>query len=139
MAGAAFNKVVLIGRLTRDPELRYTPDGTQVASFTIAVNRNFKPQSANQQTADFIDITVWRKQAENCNTYLSKGSLVLVEGRLQIRNYEGKDGIKRKAIDVVANTVQFLETKRNNMSSPANNAPPQDFPPPFDDDSEVPF
>jgi len=97
------NRVILIGRLTRDPELRYTQQGTAVARFTLAVNRKFK-----REETDFIDIVVWQKQAENCAQYLTKGQLAMVEGRLQVRSYEGQDGQKRKAVEVVADDVKFL-------------------------------
>ena len=103
------NKVILIGRLVRDPELRYTQSGTAVATFTLAVDRGFKNANGEKVT-DFIDITVWKQQAENCANYLSKGKMVAVEGSLQIRTYE-KDGQKRKIAEVVANNVQFLSPK----------------------------
>lgn len=97
------NKVILIGRLTRDVELRYTAQGTAVAQFTLAVNRKF-----NKDEADFINIVVWRGLAENCANYLGKGRLAAVEGRLQVRNYEDKDGQKRWITEVVADDVRFL-------------------------------
>ncbi|SHH21648.1 single-strand binding protein [Thermosyntropha lipolytica DSM 11003] len=97
------NRVILIGRLTQDPELRYTPNGVPVCRFTLAVNRKF-----NREETDFIDILVWRGMAENCAQYLSKGQMAAVEGRLQVRTYEGRDGIKRKAVEVVADDVRFL-------------------------------
>jgi len=100
--------VILIGNLTRDPELRYTPDGTPVASFTLAVNRPFTNQQGERET-DFIPIVIWRKQAERCSEYLAKGSQVAVEGRLQIRSYEDKDGIRRKVAEVIAWRVEFLQ------------------------------
>ena len=103
------NNIVLIGRLTRDPELRYTTsNGTAVATFTLAVNRRFKGDGG--QEADFVPVVVWRKQAENCAQYIGKGSLVAVEGRLQIRPYEDKEGKRRTIAEVVANSVQFLDT-----------------------------
>lgn len=104
---ANLNRVLLIGRLTREPELRYTPDGTPVANFTIAVNRSFTNQQGERE-ADFIPIVVWRKQAEQCAEYLSKGSEVVVDGRLQVRSYEDRDGIKRKKSEIIAWRVQFL-------------------------------
>ena len=105
---ASLNRVILIGNLTRDPELRYTPDGTPVASFTIAVNRPFTTRQGERE-ADFIPVVVWRKRAETCSEYLAKGSQVAVDGRLQIRNYEDKDGIKRRVAEVVAWRVEFLQ------------------------------
>jgi len=107
------NRVILIGRLTRDPELRYTPNGTAVCSFSLAVNRKF-----NKEETDFIDIVVWRGLAENCANYLGKGRLVAVEGRLQIRSFETQDGQKRRVAEVVADDVRFLD--RGGTSPKAN-------------------
>lgn len=101
------NKVVLIGRLTRDPELRYTPNGSAVCTFTIAVDRPFTSQSGERE-ADFIEIVVWNKTAENVSKYMSKGRQIAVDGRLQIRQYEGNDGQRRWRAEVIANTVEFL-------------------------------
>ena len=114
---ANLNRVLLIGRLTREPELRYTPDGTPVANFTIAVNRSFTNQQGERE-ADFIPIVVWRKQAEQCTEYLSKGSEVVVDGRLQVRSYEDRDGIKRKKSEIVAWRVQFLGRLKKEEPSP---------------------
>ncbi len=114
---ANLNRVLLIGRLTREPELRYTPDGTPVANFTIAVNRSFTNQQGERE-ADFIPIVVWRKQAEQCAEYLSKGSEVVVDGRLQVRSYEDRDGIKRKKSEIVAWRVQFLGRLKKEELSP---------------------
>ena len=102
------NTVILIGRLTRDPELRYTNSGHAVANFTLAVDRPF----SKEKETDFIPIIVWQKQAENCAEYLLKGSQVAVEGRLQVRGYEDKQGNKRSATEVVASSVQFLDTRK---------------------------
>lgn len=102
------NHIVLIGRLTRDPELRYTPNGTAVANFDLAVERPV-PNQAGEKEADFIRIIAWKKVAENCANYLSKGRLVAIEGRLQIRSYEDANGQKRRVAEVIANNVQFLE------------------------------
>ncbi len=102
------NKTVLIGRLTKDPQLRFTPgNGTAVASFTLAVDRRFKKDG--QQEADFIPIVVWGKQAESTANYVSKGKLVGVSGRIQTRSYDAKDGTKRYVTEVVADEAQFLE------------------------------
>ncbi len=107
------NEVVLIGRLTRDPELRHTPgNGIAVATFTIAVDRPFKNQQGEKE-ADFIPVITWRKQAEACANYLKKGSLVAVSGRLQIRSYDDKEGVRRKTAEIVANAVKFLEKNGN--------------------------
>jgi len=104
------NRVILIGRLTRDPELRYTPNGNAVASFTLAVDRG-RPNAQGEREADFIPIVVWQKQAENCANFLGKGSLVAVDGRMQVRNYDGKDGVRRWVTEVVAENVRFLERR----------------------------
>lgn len=103
------NRVILIGRLTRDPELKYIPSGTPVASFTLAVDRPFVNKEGERE-ADFIPIVVWRKQAENCANYLGKGSLVAVDGRMQVRTYE-QDGQRRYITEVVADSVRFLDRK----------------------------
>lgn len=105
------NRVVLIGRLTKDPDLRFTPNGVAVCTFTLAVNRTFTNQQGERE-ADFINCIAWRKTAENTANYTKKGSLVGVDGRIQTRNYEGKDGRKVYVTEVVAETVQFLEPKK---------------------------
>ena len=104
------NRVVLIGRLTKDPELKYTPNGTAVASFTLAVDR-FRTNAQGERETDFIPIVVWQKQAENCANYLGKGSLAAVDGRMQVRTYDGKDGQRRWITEVIADTVRFLDKK----------------------------
>jgi len=106
-----FNLVMLIGRLTKDIELRYTQSGKACANFTIAVNRPYS--SKEKKEADFINIVVWDKQAENVKKYVSKGSLVGVEGKLQTRTYEASDGKKKVITEVLANNIQFLEKKTN--------------------------
>lgn len=105
------NRVVLVGRLTRDPELRYTPNGVAVANFTLAVNRPFTNQEGNQD-ADFINCVVWRKPAENLANYMKKGNQIGVDGRIQTRTYEDKDGKKVYVTEVVADSVQFLESRQ---------------------------
>ena len=102
------NKAILIGRLTRDPELRSTSNDISVTSFTVAVDRNFTNQQGEKET-DFIPVVAWRKLAETCAKYLEKGRLVAVSGRMQVRSYEAKDGSKRYVTEVVADEVQFLE------------------------------
>ena len=104
------NRVVLVGRMTRDPELRRTPQGDAVTSFTLAVNRNYTSRDGQQQ-ADFINCVVWRKPAENVERYCSKGSLVGVEGRIQTRSYDNQQGQKVYVVEVICNSVQFLETR----------------------------
>lgn len=105
------NKVVLIGRMTKDPELRRTSGGTAVASFSLAVNRNVKDKDGNTP-ADFIPVTVWNKAAENVSQYCHKGSLVAVEGRIQQSTWQDNNGQNKSRLDVVAESVQFLETKQ---------------------------
>lgn len=106
------NKIVIIGRLTRDPELRTTQSGTLVTNFTVACERDFAGKDGNKET-DFIPVIVWKGQAETCDKYLSKGRLVGVEGRLQIRSYEDKKGVKRTIAEIVASSVQFLSSKND--------------------------
>ncbi|MGA2193323.1 MAG: single-stranded DNA-binding protein [Nitrospirota bacterium] len=105
---ASFNKVILMGNLTRDPELRYNPNGTAVANFSIALSRKYKQGEEFREEVSYIDIVVFGKQAENCGQYLGKGSGVLVEGRLQQRRWETDDGQKRSKVEVVAVSVQFM-------------------------------
>lgn len=107
------NRVVLVGRLTKDPEFRTTQSGVDVANFTLAVNRNFT-NAQGEREADFINVVVFRKQAENVNNYLSKGSLAGVDGRVQSRSYENNEGKRIFVTEVVADSVQFLEPKGNN-------------------------
>ncbi len=120
-----FNRIILIGRLTRDPELRYTQSSLPVANFTLAVDRPYKNKQGDRET-DFIDITAWRKLAELCAEYLYKGRQVAVEGRLEIQHYETQDGQKRKAAKVMADNVYFLsgpkekKTQENNESNVAD-------------------
>lgn len=114
------NRVVLVGRLTKDPEFRTTQNDVSVATFTLAVNRNFKNKNGEQQ-ADFINVVVFRQQAENVNNYLSKGNLAGVDGRIQSRSYENKEGQRVYITEVLADSVQFLEPKSNQ----SNNQPQQ--------------
>lgn len=102
---ASLNKVILIGRLTHDPELRYTPNGQPVANFSLAVDRKL---SKNDET-DFIPVVAWRRLAEICNEFLHKGKLVAIEGRLQVRSYEDKEGRRQRAFEVVADEMQMLD------------------------------
>lgn len=112
---ANLNKVMLIGNLTRDPELRYVPSGTAVANFSIAVNRIYKSQSGEKKKETcFVRTVVWGRMAEVCGEFLTKGSSVFMEGRLQSRSWEGTDGQKRNTIEVIANNVQFLDRLKNN-------------------------
>lgn len=117
------NKVFLIGRLVRDPELRYTSNNTPVATFSLAVNRNFAGPNGERET-DFINIVVWRKQAENCKNYINQGSQVAIDGRIQTRNYEDQNGQKRYVTEVVADNVQFLDTKAQRERQQNSNVNP---------------
>lgn len=109
MAQASFNKVFLIGNLTRDPELRYIPSGQAVTSFTVATNRTYlSPSGEKKEDASFTRVVTWGRSAEVCNEYLKKGSQVFVEGRLQSRSWQAQDGSKRSALEVIAARVQFL-------------------------------
>lgn len=120
------NKVILIGRLVADPQLRYTQTGIAVTNFTLAVDRPFASQSGERE-ADFIDIVTWRKQAEVCANHLTKGRLVAVEGRLQIRSYDDQNGIRRKAAEVVADQVRFLDRARDFADESADGPPEPEF------------
>ncbi|ECC0317009.1 single-stranded DNA-binding protein [Listeria monocytogenes] len=114
------NRVVLVGRLTKDPDLRYTPAGAAVATFTLAVNRPFK-NAQGEQEADFINCVVWRKPAENVANFLKKGSMAGVDGRIQTRNYEDNDGKRVFVTEVVAESVQFLEPRNHAEGATSNN------------------
>lgn len=119
------NKVILIGRLTRDPELRHTPQGTAVCQITVAVNR--RGAQPGQQDADFINVSVWGVQAENVARYMAKGRQVAVEGRIQTRNYDDKDGKKVYVTEVVATNVQFLDSKSAGSDNVSNAQPSNSF------------
>ncbi|OBZ15909.1 single-stranded DNA-binding protein [Bacillus sp. FJAT-27264] len=106
------NRIILIGRLTRDPELRYTPAGVAVTQFTLAVDRNFTGQNGERE-ADFIPVVTWRQLAETCANYLRKGRLAAVEGRIQVRNYENNEGKRVYVTEVIADNVRFLESSQN--------------------------
>ena len=158
------NKLFLMGRLTRDPELRRTQTGTPVASFSLAVDRDFKDKSTGERTTDFIDVVAWRQTAEFVSRYFTKGRMAVVEGRLQIRDWTDKDGGKRRTAEVIADNIYFGDSKRDGdggsystgfnpggyaaggYSAPAApsgyGAPPADgdqFAELSDDDGELPF
>ena len=107
------NRIVLMGRLTRDPELRHTQTGTPVASFTLAVDRDFKDKTTGEKATDFIDIVAWRSTGEFVSRYFTKGRLAVVEGRLQLRDWTDKEGNKRRSAEVVADNVYFGDSKRD--------------------------
>ena len=122
------NRVVLVGRLTKDPELRYTSSNIPVSKFTLAVNRTFAGPSGERE-ADFIQCVVWRKQAENLAKFVRKGSLVGVEGRIQTGSYDDKDGIRKYTTEVIGDSVQFLEPKSDQQSDNSfNDYSRQDYP-----------
>lgn len=130
------NKVILVGRLAQDPEVRYTQSGKAVASFNLAVNRFSSGQGQNN--ADFIPIVAWEKLAETCGNNLTKGQKVLVDGRLQIRSYEANDGQKRRVAEVVAQSIEFLE-RRQAPSGDAGNIDVNSFGKDVFPDEEIPF
>ena len=130
---ASYNKVILMGNLTRDPELRYAASGTAVANFGLAVNRKYKQDDELKEETCFVDIAVFGRQAETCSEYLSKGALVLIDGRLNYRKWETEEGQPRTKIDVVASNVQFMPKGRS--GSPAAG---QDQKPP-EENGGVPF
>ena len=150
------NRIILMGRLTRDPELRRTGSGTAVTSFSLAVDRDFKSQSGEKET-DFIDIVAWRNTAEFVSKYFTKGRMAVVEGRLQIRDWTDKDGGKRRSAEVVADNVYFEDSKRDggdnsgynpgyapapasHSAAPSNfSASGSDFAEIGEDDGELPF
>ena len=146
------NKIILMGRLTRDPELRRTGSGTAVTSFSLAVDRDFKSQSGEKET-DFIDIVAWRGTAEFVSKYFTKGRMAVVEGRLQIRDWTDRDGGKRRSAEVIAENVYFGDSKREGGSdygaAPAYSAPSRpaaapmsghsDFAEIGEEDGELPF
>lgn len=119
---ASLNRVFLIGRLTRDPEMRFTATGTPVANFSLAVDRPFL-NAQGEREADFIRVVVWRKLAENCANYLGKGRLVAVEGRLQVRSYQTPEGQSRTISEVVGDNVQFLDRAREGTGAGAAAGP----------------
>ena len=159
------NRIILMGRLTRDPELRHTGSGTAVASFSLAVERDFRDKASGQRVTDFIDVVAWRQTGEFVSKYFTKGRMAVVTGRLQIRNWQDKEGNKRRSAEVVADNVYFGDSKRDSADGgsfnqsqgyaqsfnqvppqqPAYQAPqnvsaaPSDFSMLSDDDPDLPF
>ena len=117
------NKVILVGRLAQDPEVRYTQSGKAVASFNLAVENNF----GNEKKADFIPIVAWNKLAEICGNNIGKGRKILVEGRLQIRSYEDKEGQKKRVAEVIAQTIEFLDYKKSDNDGSSSDVVPESF------------
>ncbi|MBU1048667.1 single-stranded DNA-binding protein [Candidatus Bipolaricaulota bacterium] len=138
---ASLNCVILIGNLTADPELRYTPSGTARTKFNIAVNRQYKNATGQlQEETTFVPIVTWGSQAENCANYLSKGRSVAIEGRLRIDSFENAEGERKKVVEVVASTVQFLGgAPRSGEASAQTAVPPSSSQPEASTTEEVPF
>jgi len=141
---AGINKVIIIGRLGNDPEVRYTPSGAAVAKFSVATSEEWKDKNTGEkkERTEWHRITVWGKMGEICGEYLSKGRQVYVEGRLQTSSYDDKDGVKRYSTEIVASDVQFLGPKESGSGRAGGGAPPRESfggqgPPPTDDD--IPF
>ncbi|MCI6265836.1 MAG: single-stranded DNA-binding protein [Erysipelotrichaceae bacterium] len=118
------NKAILIGRLTRDPEVRYTQSNRAVAQFTLAIDRPFTNQETGEREADFLNIVIWDKPAENVGKYTHKGSQVAVEGRIQTRNYENNEGKKVYVTEIIASRVQFLDSKKDDSKFESMPEPP---------------
>lgn len=138
------NRIILMGRLTRDPELRRTQNGTAVTSFSIAVDRDFKNKDTGEKSTDFIDIVAWRQSAEFVCDYFSKGRMAVVEGRLQIREWTDKDGNKRRSAEVLADNIYFGDSKRDGDAvggsyTGGQTAQSRDFREIDEDDGELPF
>ena len=134
----SFNKVILLGNLTRDPEVRYTPNGIAVASFAIAVNRKYKQGDETKEEVSYIDIVVFGKQAESCGQYINKGDSVLIDGRLQQRRWETEEGQKRNKIEVVAQSVNFMP-KRSSAGHGGAHTQPEPAPEAPVDEGDIPF
>ena len=131
------NSVIIMGRLTRDPEMRRTQSGTAVTSFTMAVDRDFKSQSGEKET-DFIDVVAWRNTGEFAAKYLAKGRMAAVEGRIQVRDWQDKDGNRRKGVEVVADNVYFADSKRDSKPQESRTVDDQEFDE-IEDDGDLPF
>lgn len=132
------NRIILMGRLTKNPELRYTGNGTAVASFTLAVERDFRDKASGQKETDFIDVVAWRNTGEFVSKYFTKGRQAVVEGRLQMRDWQDKNGNKRRTAEVVADSVYFADSARRDNSSVAPTAMPE-LDELDDDDDHLPF
>ncbi|HEX9114271.1 MAG TPA: single-stranded DNA-binding protein [Nitrospirota bacterium] len=135
----SFNKVILLGNLTRDPEVRYTPNGIAVASFAIAVNRKYKQGDETKEEVSYIDIVVFGKQAESCGQYINKGDSVLIDGRLQQRRWETEDGQKRNKIEVVAQSVNFMPKRSSGGGQGQGHGHAEPAPEAPVDEGDIPF
>lgn len=129
------NRVTMMGRLTRDPELRHTNSGTAVASFTLAVERDYRDKSTGQKATDFVDVVAWRGAAEFASQYLHKGSMAVIDGRLQIREWQDRDGNKRRNAEVVAESIYFGATIKREDTQPEAPSDPVEL----DGDERLPF
>ena len=116
------NTAVIMGRLTADPELRQTPNGVSVTSFTVACDRNYSPRSGGDRQGDFIDVVAWRQSAEFVCRYFTKGSMIIVQGSIQTRTYQDRNGNNRKAVEIVADNCMFGESKRSSSAAPSNDS-----------------
>ena len=132
------NRIIVMGRMTRDPELRRTNSGTAVASFTVAVDRDFKSQSGEKET-DFIDVVAWRNTAEFVSKYFSKGRMAVVEGRLQLRDWTDNNDNKRRSAEIVADNVYFGDSKRDGGNNPGYAPAPSGGFSEIEDDGDIPF
>jgi single-strand DNA-binding protein len=137
----SFNKVILLGNLTRDPEVRYTPNGIAVASFALAINRKYKQGDETKEEVSYIDIVVFGKQAESCGQYINKGDAVLVDGRLQQRRWDDKEtGAKRSKVEVVAQSVNFMPKRQSSGQGDGQGRPESEpMPEAPVDEGEIPF
>jgi single-strand DNA-binding protein len=135
----SFNKVILLGNLTRDPEVRYTPNGIAVASFAIAVNRKYKQGEETKEEVSYIDIVVFGKQAEACGQYINKGDSVLIDGRLQQRRWETEDGQKRNKVEVVALSVNFMPKRSSGGGQGSGRGQAEPMPEAPVDEGDIPF
>lgn len=141
------NKIIIMGRFGRDPEKRCTQNGTPVATFSLAVDRDFKDKNTGERVTDWLDVVAWRQTAEFVSRYFSKGRMATVEGRLQSRTYTDRDGIKRKAVEIVADNVYFSDSRIGSAPPLSEgNADERQFPQPqsgdfqeLDDEGELPF
>lgn len=133
------NHITIMGRMTSDPELRRTGSGVAVASFTVAVDRDFTSKDSGEKETDFIDCVAWRQTGEFVSKYFNKGKMAIVSGRLQIRGWTDKDGNKRRTAEVVADNVYFGETKNSTAGSNYSNSPANDFPVLDFGDDQLPF
>ena len=141
------NKVIMMGRLGRDPDVRYTNSGTKVASFSLAVDRDFKDKATGERVTDWVEIVAWRQTAEFASKWFRKGQMAVVEGRLQVRDYTDREGNKRRAVEIVADSIYFCGSREQIARPSEGNADESSFPPAQggeftemdDDDGKLPF